>query len=854
MWTLVLSQLIPVFHSDGQRCRLDAFSLEGMEQFGDIMIGVVLPLHFDKVYQKVLFKEKPPRTTCTMFHLESFQQIQVLIFAVNEINSNPKILPNVTLGFQIFDSCNVIHYDLQAVLQTLTGLGTAIPNYRCLNDVSLGGVIGSASSTHSMLLAHILGLYRYPQVSHYSTSRLLSDKSKFPSFFRTVPSDEFQSHGLVKLLLHFGWTFVGLLAVDNDYGQDGIRLVRQEIMKAGLCVAFTEYVLVRKPNRNAPRIVQVIKNTPVNVIVVFSTDPDLVPVFEEMIKENITGRTFVASEGWSTSTLFLKNRFLNLSGAVGLSFYSGTIPGFGEFIKKVHPSKGQEWVKLFWEETFNCRILDNATEYIPTSKKECNGTENLANIQNSYTDVSSLRITNKVYIAVHVLSKALDDFRSFVSRDGSQKENGNFKPWQLLHYVKKVKVKLSNGRELSFDDNGDPPVVYDIVNWQLNPEGSIRQTKVGSFDMTAPSGYIFNIDSNALMWATTDKGQSKVPRSVCSESCPPGFRKAALAGQPVCCYECISCPVGEISDSIDALDCFKCSWDKWPNPEKTNCLQKAKDYLSYEESLGATLAVASALSSLIPGFILKLFALYKSSPIVKANNYSLSCLLLLSLSLCFLCSLVFIGYPQAETCLIRQAAFGLVFTLCVSCILAKTLIVVFAFMATRPGSRLKRWTRPKVSYLIIIMCFLLQLIICISWLCVAPPFPQYNIQSQPVVIIECNEGSPFAFWIMLSYLFLLATVSLILAFLARRLPDSFNEAQCITFSMLAFLCVWISFIPAFFSAQGKYTVATEIFAILTSSWALVICMFLPKCFIILFRSEMNTREFIIRPKQIRSQM
>ncbi|XP_072254972.1 extracellular calcium-sensing receptor-like [Pyxicephalus adspersus] len=433
MWTLVFSQLFPVFHSDDQRCHLDAYQLEGMVQPGDIMIGVVLPLHFGRVYQKVQFQEKPPRTTCTMFHLETFQQVQALQFAVQEINKNSNILSNLTLGFQIFDSCNVIHNELQAVLQMLTGLGSAIPNYRCHQGVPLGGIIGSASSTYSMMLAHILGLYRYPQVSHYSTSRLLSDKSKFPSFFRTVPSDYFQSHGLVKLLLHFGWTYVGLLAVDNDYGQDGIRLVKQELTKAGICVAFTEYILTREPNHNAPRIVQVIKETPARAIVIFSTDPDLLPVFQEMIKQNITGKIFVASEGWSTSSMYLSNRFSNLlSGSIGLSFYSGTIPGFEHFIKKVHLSLEQEWIKLFWEETFNCRVFNKSvTDYISTSEKECNGTEDLANIQNSYTDVSSLRITNKVYTAVHVLSKALDDFEGFISQDGSHIEFRNFKPWQV---------------------------------------------------------------------------------------------------------------------------------------------------------------------------------------------------------------------------------------------------------------------------------------------------------------------------------------------------------------------------------------------------------------------------------------
>ncbi|XP_075061853.1 vomeronasal type-2 receptor 26-like [Mixophyes fleayi] len=341
----------------------------------------------------------------------------------------------------------------------------------------------------------------------------------------------------------------------------------------------------------------------------------------------------------------------------------------------------------------------------------------------------------------------------------------------------------------------------------------------------------------------------QVPRSVCSESCPPGVRKAARTGQPVCCFDCVQCLQGEISNQTDSITCIRCTWDQWPNPEKSRCLPKSMEFLSYEDALGRTLATTSIISSLIPALILRLFILHRQTPIVRANNYSLSCLLLMSLCLCFLCSLVFIGYPHHEKCLLRQVLFGLAFTLCVSSILAKTIMVVFAFMATRPGSNLRKWTSPQVSYLIIFTCFLLQLILCFTWLSVASPFQQYNTKTKPeVIIVECNEGSPIAFWTMLGYLFLLATISFIVAFLARKLPDRFNEAQLITFSMLAFLSVWVGFIPASLSAQGNYTVAMEIFAILASSWALVICMFLPKCFIILFRPDKNCRHLITKNK------
>ncbi|XP_075061845.1 extracellular calcium-sensing receptor-like [Mixophyes fleayi] len=788
-----------------------------------------------------------------LFSLDAYQQLLAMKFAVEEINMNSNVLGNITLGLQMFKTCNVPHYEVQGALHFLTESNIVIPNYRCHGQPTFSAVIGSSFSSNSIILGNILGVFRYPQISALSSMSLLSNKIMFPSFVRTVPSDKEQSKGLAKLILHFGWTWVGLLATESDYGLQGIQPIREEIIKAGACVAFTEYIRLYQPDRNAPHIVKVIKESSVKVIVIFASDVDLVPIMSEMLKQKIKEKIFVSCSGWSMSNFFSAGSFFQiLSGSIGLFINNRVIPGFSDYLRKVQPALEESWVNLYWEKLFNCKFLyqKNITGALDPTVKECTGAESIDNIKNSYIYTNSLKFTHGYYAAVHVVTKAFEDLKNCKSREGpfsymSCIDILHIKPWQLLHYIRKVRVTLSGVSDLYFDENGDiPAMIFDIVNWQLTQEGTMGQVKVGSYDTVASSGQFFSINSSLVLWAM---GKKEIPRSVCSESCLPGFRKAAIRGQPVCCFECVSCLQGEISSQTDSVDCLKCPWDQWPNLQKTKCLQKTTEYLYYEDPLGAALAALSVLSSIIPAFILGLFINCKETPIVKANNYSLSCLLLVSLSLCFLCSLVFIGYPQPENCLLRQAAFGLVFALCISCIFAKTIMVVFAFMATRPGSSLRKWTTPQVSYMIIFTGFILQLFLCLTWLSLTPPFPQFNIQTKPgFIIVECNEGSPIAFWTMLGYLFLLATISFIVAFLARRLPDSFNEAQFITFSMLAFLSVWVSFIPASLSAQGKYTVAMEIFAILASSWALVICMFLPKCFIIVFRPDMNSREYLMR--------
>ncbi|XP_075135237.1 vomeronasal type-2 receptor 26-like [Leptodactylus fuscus] len=415
--------------------------------------------------------------------------------------------------------------------------------------------------------------------------------------------------------------------------------------------------------------------------------------------------------------------------------------------------------------------------------------------------------------------------------------------WTWLNkYLRSINFNTTNGENFYFN-NGETPGKYDIVNWFLTPNKTIQTIQVGKYDRSAPVGRQLVINESLIKWNIKFK---EVPRSVCSNSCLPGYRKVLRKSQQKCCYDCIMCSEGEITNGTDMMNCIKCLEMEWSNEKRDKCISRSIDYLSYEDPLGISLCYIAIQLSLLTLGVLGIFLKHKDTPIVKANNRDLSYILLLSLTLSFLCALLFIGRPQPLTCIFQQAAFGITFTIAISSVLAKTVTVLVAFNSIKPGSKSRRWMSSRVSMYLVCFCSFGEIIICLVGFLYSPPFPQFDTQERSLkMTLNCNQGSANTFYVAIGYMTFLALISFIIAFLARKLPDNFNEASHITFSMLVFCSVWVSFFPAYISTKGKYMTAVEIFAMLASSTGVLACIFLPKCYVIIIRPDLNTKQSLM---------
>nr|XP_054598473.1 extracellular calcium-sensing receptor-like [Nothobranchius furzeri] len=772
------------------------------------------------------------------------------MFVIEEINNSSTLLPNVTLGYRIFDSCPNSPLSIKASLNLMNKYEST--EGFCDKLSSVHAVIGETTSTSTIGIAQTLGCFHIPVISHSATCACLSNRREYPSFFRTITSDVYQSTALAKLAKHFGWTWVGAVRSNSKYGNDGIAAFLEAANKEGVCVEYSVAVDRTFSRKYYLEVVEMIKKSTSKVIVAFADGPDLDILVKELHAQNVTGLQWVGSEGWITYRYFASEiNYAVVQGAVGFAATNIHVPGLQEFLFNSKPSTtpGNAGLVKFWETLFQCTLTPQTNTNVQDPVEACSGKETLWDAKTPLTDVSDADFMNNVYKATYAVAHALEmlfnceDGRGpFENSTCADKEN--IQPWQVLHYLTQVNFTTKTGERVFFDESGDPVAHYALKNWQKDQSGHVQFETIGYYDASQPEGHQFRMNEELqAIWAG---GNLQVPRSVCSESCLPGTRRAFIKGKPICCFDCITCADGEFSNSTNAVKCDTCPPDFKSNLERTDCEMKAIEFLTFTEFMGMLFVSLSVFGACLAAAVALIFFLFRQTPIVRANNSELSFLLLFSLSLCFLCSLTFIGRPSEWSCKLRHTAFGIIFVLCMSCVLGKTTVVLMAFRATLPGSNVMKWFGPTQQRLSVVAFTLVQFLICTLWLTVSPPFPYKNSKYYTEkIILECALGSAAGFWAALGYIGVLALLCFGLAFLARKLPDNFNEAKFITFSMLIFCAVWITFIPAYVSSPGKFSVAVEIFAILASSYGLLCCIFFPKCYIILVKPEKNTKKFMM---------
>ncbi|XP_070592545.1 vomeronasal type-2 receptor 26-like [Erythrolamprus reginae] len=723
----------------------------------------------------------------TKLGFSDHSEILRFIFTIQVVNKNPHFLHNITLGYNIHDNYLNTLGTSDALLDIISTGEANVPNYSCGRKDNNLALIDGADWDISIQMSTLVMPYKIPQISWRIVSEALSDKSQFPFFYRMSTKEGIQYPGIVQLLLHFRWTLIGLFNSNTENGKNFMRTFAPLLVRNGICVVISQQFSI---TINAAYFRHAFsKWRQVNVLVHFL---EYDSIWERIFPFHLTFEGLPRSvEGkvWIMTGLGTYNRKKHI-----LYKYVHSIWTFTFLMKQWQ--NDHTFVPLlfvdpeFEDQSFHCSFSKNI--FSVKSRKTCTQKAPMENQKKR----NRIQIKNRHYIhsVIRTLTYALNAAYSSRSRRRKEESGKNLRalrlqPWEFLPFLEKNEFCNFSQRKVYLDKNGEIAADFKIMTLVIVPKDDHIKEQMGTFKRQT-----LDISQDAL--SKMKLLNKSLPQSKCVENCHPGFVKRAREEEPVCCYDCVPCPEGTISTQ--------------------------------------------------QVFVLIIFIKYLETPIVKANNRDLSYILLVSLLLCFLSSFFFIGQPRRATCLLRQTVFSIVFSVAVSSVLAKTITVVLAFIATKPGNKVRKWLGKSLANSIILSCSAGQVIICAMWLGISPPFPDSDLHTQPEeIILQCNEGSVIIFYLVLGYMCFVATICFTVAFLARNLPGAFNEAKLITFSMLVFCSVWVSFLPTYLSTKGKFMVVVQIFSILASSAGLLGCIFFPKCYIILLRPDLNTKEHLM---------
>nr|XP_023648589.1 G-protein coupled receptor family C group 6 member A-like [Paramormyrops kingsleyae] len=811
---------------------------------GDVLIGVLSSCYAS--VEALNERTQPQRFNCTDFNLFSFVRSLAVIHTIGTINDSG-FLPGVRIGYMVCDTCSNPNKALQATEYLLSSSGTLQIECDPTERPPVKAVIGARFSEVSITVARLLGLYMVPQISTSSSAAILSDKLRFPSFLRTVPSDVHQTQALAKLMSFFSWDWIGVVYGDDDYGKAALQSFLLDSEMENICVAYQEvlphYLHYGDCDGRIIEVAEKIRSSAAQVVLLILKEELVMKLFAQMIRTNTT-RIWIASDVWSMSGLLASMPGINKVGDIfGFSFMTGPNPGFSDFLQNLQPEPGA--VNHFIEEYKNLRfgctpeilqyrkcLASNALDSCPapaplsfTSPSACNITD--PQEANDVFLISAVDPTVTygerlaTWSIAHALQKLLNCNETVCPGEK------NFPPWKLLQEIKKINFTIDS-RQFYYDQSGDAVNGYDLINWMRDGDGR-NFTVVGQY---VPNNGNVDVDVNKIDWHTPN---NTVPESKCSPSCPHGTFKKVL--NISCCFNCTQCEEGTYSDAYNLDTCLNCPFDTWSLKGWDKCHRRTEDFFSWSNPYGIVLLTFECLGVLLLLVVFVIFLVARDSPPVKVAGGNLCYVMMAGLLISFVGVIFFMLKPTDAICQTRQTMYGMGFTLCVSCILVKAFRTFLAFLFDlHQQHNLKKLYKP---IMIIVLFTIIQGFICIFWLVFDSPRLDSITSNQSMEIqLQCIEGSGVGFGVMLSYIGLLAFICFLLAFKGRKVPHRFNETGYIIFSMLIYLFVWVCFIPIYVTKNQQRS-AVQASAIVVSNHGIIFCHFFPKCYMILCKKKQD---------------
>ncbi|XP_006145516.2 taste receptor type 1 member 1 [Tupaia chinensis] len=790
---------------------------------GDYLLAGLFPLHSEylqvRLRPEVTFCDRPGSFNGHGYHL-----FQAMRLSIEEINNSTALLPNVTLGYELYDVCSE-SASVYATLSVLSRLDThhiEIQGNFLHYSPTVIAVIGPDNTNHAASTAALLSPFLVPLISYGASSTMFSVKRQYPSFLRTIPSDKYQVKIMVLLLQQFGWVWISLVGSDGDYGQLGLKALEDQATQQGICIAFKDIVpfSAQVGDEKMQSMMYHLAQAKTTVVVVFSNRQLARVFFESVVLAKLTGKVWIASEDWAISRHISSVPGIQGIGTVlGLAIQQRVVPGLKAFEKAYAqankrvpgPCPNGSWCNS----NQLCRECQDFTAYMMPKL-------------GAFSMSSAYNVYQAVYAVAHGLHQLLGCTSGVCS-------SGRVYPWQLLEKIHKVNFLLHRNT-VKFNDNGDLLSGYNIIAWDWSRSKWAFRV-IGS---STWSPVWLNINKTKIQWHGKN---NQVPTSVCSSDCLEGHQRV-IVGFYHCCFECVSCEAGTFLNRSDLYNCQPCGKEEWAPEGSQTCFQRTVVFLTWHEPISQVLLAANTLLLLLLVGTAGLFAWHLDTPVVKSAGGRL-CFLMLGSLAGGSCSLYgFFGEPTLPTCLLRQALWVLGFAIFLSCLAIRSFQVVIIFkFSTKVPTFYHAWVQNNGVGLFLTISSMTQLLLCVIWLTVWTPLPtrEYQRFSQ-LVMLECTKTNSPGFVLAFAYNGLLSISAFACSYLGKDLPENYNEAKCVTFSLLLTFVSWIAFYTMASVYQGEYLLAANALAVLSSLSGYYSGYFLPKCYVILCRPDLNSTQ------------
>uniref|UniRef100_A0A3Q4GSK7 Glutamate metabotropic receptor 6 n=1 Tax=Neolamprologus brichardi TaxID=32507 RepID=A0A3Q4GSK7_NEOBR len=714
---------------------------------GDITLGGLFPIH----------ARGPHGVNCGELKKEKgIHRMEAMLYALDQINSDPELLPNITLGARILDTCS---RDTYALEQSLTFVQALIQkdtsDIRCSNGEPpiirkperVVGVIGASASSVSIMVANILRLFEIPQVSYASTAPELSDNNRYDYFSRVVPPDSYQAQAMLDIVKAMGWNYVSTLASEGNYGESGVDAFMQISREAGgVCIA-QSVKIPREPTAGE---------------------------FDKIIK-----------------------RLMETSNARGVIIFAN-------------------------EDDINTKTPEDQDVVRCTSS-----TLRLRGEQ-SFRAESVLAVLSEKMICICCFPLK---WRCHMWPHGDE----------LLKVTRPVCLAGSAGTSVLFNENGDAPGRYDIFQFQMTNHSHPGYHVIGQWTNN------LRINVRRMQWSGGDRS---VPESICSFPCNPGERKKMVKGVP-CCWHCELCDGYQYQ--LDEFNCETCPSDMRPVPNRTACRPTPIIKLEWNSPWALVPASLAMLGILATSAVVITFIRFNDTPIVRASGRELSYVLLTGIFLIYLITFLMIAEPGVVVCAFRRLLLGLGMAITYSAMLTKTNRIYRIFEQGKRSVTPPKFISPTSQLVITFILVCVQVLGVFVWFGVVPPHTiiDYDELRPPNPdlargILKCDM-SDLSIICCLSYSIVLMVTCTVYAVKSRGVPETFNEAKPIGFTMYTTCIVWLAFVPIFFgTAQSteKLFIQTATLTVSMSLSASVSLgmLYMPKVYVIVFHPEQNVQK------------